>query len=500
VNDATTPMCEGVNTAQARRGEQSSGRGADTGVDQDVGLREFARGHLHPRRTQRSRRIVLDRRRQQVGARWDVYLEPAVHIADRRGEDVALIVHDPNANPRQGTGRTRTRDLLHRAGRGKQDLADDRAGGLVRCLPGAACTGDEKKRERQQGGQDPSHGPWTRMPWPRVPISAPIPTNAASAYRSLMSGDAPDGYETGPARETDLDGVVGLLEAADRGLDLPPEPMREELLWTWHLPTTNLDRDTRILRDAETVIAYGEAIWKHPNEGGPLYLSVRVHPNYRARGIGSWLLAWGESLASERGSEGVRAYASDADARGQDLLRSRGYVHVRSGYTMRKDLEANEDPGSPPAGVRVKRYEDTDERVLYEVDQASFAQHWGFRPTSFESFNEELHGEDWDPSLVFLARASGTTVGYAASFLFEICGYVGILGVLKEWRRRGIGTALLRRSFAELAGRGSREVRLGVDTQNVHGAVALYESVGMSVYRRYDTFDIGTSEAAEQNP
>ena len=117
---------------------------------------------------------------------------------------------------------------------------------------------------------------------------------------------------------------------------------------------------------------------------------------------------------------------------------------------------------------------------------------------SLESFNEELHGEDWDPSLVFLAEASGTTVGFVVSFRFEMCGYVGDLGVLKEWRRHGIGTALLHRAFAELAARGSREARLGVDTQNVHGAVAVYEGVGMSVYRRYDTFDIGTSEAAEQ--
>jgi hypothetical protein len=37
-----------------------------------------------------------------------------------------------------------------------------------------------------------------------------------------------------------------------------------------------------------------------------------------------------------------------------------------------------------------------------------------------------------------------------------------------------------------------------VDTQNVHGAVAVYEGVGMSVYRRYDVFDVGTSEAAER--
>jgi len=303
--------------------------------------------------------------------------------------------------------------------------------------------------------------------------------------------------EARPAREGDIDDVVRVSEAADSALDLPPEPIREELTWIWHLPTVDLERDTRILRDGDALIAYGEAIWKHPEEGGPLDLSVRVHPEYRGAGIGSWLLTWGEGLGRERGSDGVRTWAADRDASAQDLLRSRGYVHVRSAFTMRKDVEADEDAGAPPAGVRIRGYKDADERVLYELDEASFAEHWGFRPRSFESFNEELHGEDWDPSLVLLAETSGTTVGFVVSFVFEMCGYVGILGVLKEWRRRGIGKALLRRAFAELAGRGSREVRLLVDTQNVHGAVALYEGVGMSVYRRYDFFDIGTSHAAE---
>ena len=194
----------------------------------------------------------------------------------------------------------------------------------------------------------------------------------------------------------------------------------------------------------------------------------------------------------------MRTWAADRDASAHHLLRSRGYVHVRSGFTMRKDLEPDEDPGAPPAEVTIRRYKDADERVLYEVDQASFAENWGFRPKSLESFNEELHGEYWDPSLALLAQVNGTTVGLVVSFLLEMCGYVDSLGVLKEWRGRGIGRTLLRHAFAELAGRGSPEVRLGVDTQNVHGAVALYEGVGMSVYRRYDVFHIGTSEAAEQ--
>ncbi len=38
-------------------------------------------------------------------------------------------------------------------------------------------------------------------------------------------------------------------------------------------------------------------------------------------------------------------------------------------------------------------------------------------------------------------------------------------------------------------------MRLGVDSQNPTGAVALYESVGMTPYRAYDIFDLGTPEA-----
>jgi hypothetical protein len=74
-----------------------------------------------------------------------------------------------------------------------------------------------------------------------------------------MNGDVLGGFETGPARETDLDDVVRVLEEADRALGLPPEPIREESTWTWHLPTTNLERDTSIPRDADTARASGSA-------------------------------------------------------------------------------------------------------------------------------------------------------------------------------------------------------------------------------------------------
>jgi mycothiol synthase len=313
-----------------------------------------------------------------------------------------------------------------------------------------------------------------------------------------MTPDLADRYEASRASDDDLDAVVGVVEAADQTLGVPYEPIREELLYTWHLPTTDFERDTRVVREGGTVVAYGEAIWRHPDEGGPLQLFVRVHPDHRGAGIGTWLVEWGERLARERGSPGIRSFIVDRDAPAHELLRARGYLGVRSVFTMRKDLEAGEVPGSPPAGVTIRPYEDADERVLFELHEASFAEHWGFRPRSFDDFNEDLHGEGWDPALVCLADADGEEVGYIVPFFFGSYGYIGILGVVKPWRGRGIAKALLRWSFADLASRGAVEVRLNVDAQNVHGAVALYEGVGMAAIRRYDLLDLGTDEAKAQ--
>ena len=58
----------------------------------------------------------------------------------------------------------------------------------------------------------------------------------------------------------------------------------------------------------------------------------------------------------------------------------------------------------------------------------------------------------------------------------------------KPWRRRGLGETLLRAAFRELYLRGRRRVGLGVDAENVTGALRLYERVGMHVMRRGDNW------------
>jgi len=173
-------------------------------------------------------------------------------------------------------------------------------------------------------------------------------------------------------------------------------------------------------------------------------------------------------------------------------------VLVRSSFTMGRDLAADEDGGVPPSGVIIRAFETGgDERALHDVYEASFADHWGFRSIPYATFEAGMYGaEDWDPSLAYLAQVDEQIVGHVVALSFAGEGNIESVGVVPAWRGRGIAKALLRRAFAELAKHGHREVRLGVDAQNPTGAVALYESVGMTPYRSYDIFDLGTPESA----
>ena len=310
-----------------------------------------------------------------------------------------------------------------------------------------------------------------------------------------MRGEGPTGYRARAATDVDLDAIARLTDAIDASLGLPPSPTREFLRSIWNLSATDLARDTRIIHRGAHVLGFGEAIWRE-ERGGPLDLLVYVRPDHRANGLGTASLSWGERVARERGSEGVRAEVPEGDLAGHELLRSRGYHQVGSAFYMSKTLGDEGDVRPAPQGVTIRRYEDADARALFEVHEASFADHRGFRPSTFEAFNEELRADSWDPSLVFLAEADGGVVGHIVSVLDENEGFVAMLGVIQPWRGRGIAKALLRRTFAEFSTRDRTQAKLGVDAQDPNGAVAVYEGVGMTVERRLDIFELGTPECA----
>ena len=55
----------------------------------------------------------------------------------------------------------------------------------------------------------------------------------------------------------------------------------------------------------------------------------------------------------------------------------------------------------------------------------------------------------------------------------------------RQWRKQGLGSALLTHSFALFQERGYIRAGLGVDASSLTNAVALYERAGMHVHSRY---------------
>ena len=134
--------------------------------------------------------------------------------------------------------------------------------------------------------------------------------------------------------------------------------------------------------------------------------------------------------------------------------------------------------------------------AIHAILDKAFADHWGHRTEPFDRWAGQHTGNpSYDPALWLLATSQGQPVGALIGRVWEDRGWVDYLGILPPCRGRGIGAALLRRSFATFAGHGARRVILNVDAENTTGATALYERAGMRVINRWDLWERSLSNS-----
>jgi ribosomal protein S18 acetylase RimI-like enzyme len=239
----------------------------------------------------------------------------------------------------------------------------------------------------------------------------------------------------------------------------------------------------QVLEEDGRVVGYGD-VWVQDD---------MVALDVAAPGHWGPFFDWAEELARQRGLQRVRAYFPA----GHELaafVTARSYRLARSSYTM--EIELRDAPARPqlPGSLALQPYrEDADEEGVRSAVNESFAEDWYFHPVSESNFREfYLKARGYDPSLWLLARdgdeIAGLVLAYADRVGEEGLGWVGTLAVRPRWRRRGLGEALLRAAFEALYERGRRRVGLGVDAENVTGALRLYERVGMRVIRQSDNW------------
>ncbi len=304
----------------------------------------------------------------------------------------------------------------------------------------------------------------------------------------------PPGYIARPAAREDLDAVAALIDDWDLTYFGDTNANREGLQYEWGGRWVDLARDVRVIHALDGTLA---AYVKHatPDPASRHEVEIFVRPTHVGRGLGSAMLIWAEAKSRSElaPGTGIPLWSSigAVDVPGLQLLEAEGYRHIRTFWQMLIDLDETFDAGGAPEGVTIRPHEPgVDERGAHETFDEAFSTHFGYYRESLEEWWEhQFVDESFDPRLGFVAEANGQIVGAAVNGVIDGTGWVYELGVRQASQGKGIGRALLRHTFAMFAANGVHVARLGVDTENVTGALGLYRSVGMRPVREWRVFE-----------
>jgi mycothiol synthase len=308
----------------------------------------------------------------------------------------------------------------------------------------------------------------------------------------------PVAFRLRPAQWADLEPVTQLiydvcLSDGDVAVASSVDEMREE----WEAPGFNLETDAWVVTTPEgRVVGYEELVnrYAHASLRGDGY----VHPDFMGKGIGTAMLRVLEErahkemeLAEPEHRVFIRNGMSIGDTVAREMHEAEGYKSIRFFWRMKIALDAALPAPVWPEGIELRPLDvETQAYLLYLAHEETFHDHWGHTPISFEEWeHRNTKSDDFYPSLYFVAWDGDQIAGYSLCHYRMGNGWVGMLGVRRPWRKRGLGLALLYHSFGEFYKRGDKVVNLGVDATSQTGATRLYKKAGMHVAAEYVSYE-----------
>jgi mycothiol synthase len=229
-----------------------------------------------------------------------------------------------------------------------------------------------------------------------------------------------------------------------------------------------------------------------------------VLPARRGEGLGRRLLEWTERRAAELHRERHPSVPGALDLivastvpSLEALAGAAGFQPVRWWYQMKRDLSALPPMPPVPDGLRLVPYEPARDAQLRLAHTEAFAQHWGSVPPDEQRWAHWFTGSQaFRPTISWLVLDGSQVAAYLLSYFWkadaEATGvreaYIGQVGTLPPWRRRGLGALLLAAGLESFRAQGYERAALSVDTGNETGAIGLYERAGFAVDREAVTW------------
>lgn len=323
----------------------------------------------------------------------------------------------------------------------------------------------------------------------RGPLSGRV---TASAAIRLPAG--PSGVSWRRATLADVDALTE-LSAALAAADHPEwtetrEETEEELTHSW----MDLAADSAVAEADGMLVAYGLQI--APPAPETIVRSIAfggVRPSHRGRGIGRELLAWHRErarqqlAASDLDLPGWHVlYAEERNASALRLLDRAGLPLVRWFTKMHRDLADAIPELALPEGLELATPTGSDLPALLAARNDSFRDHWGSQPTTEEGWSSFTGQGTFRPDLSVIARDGDRIAGFVLTQVYPDDfatqgyrgGYLPLIGVVRDWRRRGVAPALIAETLRRHRAAGFEKAALDVDSENPSGALGLYTGMG----------------------
>ena len=332
----------------------------------------------------------------------------------------------------------------------------------------------------------------------------------------MSSGEWHDDWAVRPCTFDDADTAVDMFNARSMHFYGENQTTAEDMIGWWKSPRFDLATDSQAVFDSQ-----GRMIaWAHSGDPGEPYVAfgigVIVHPEHAdCDELWDRLFAWAVGLAKDRLPKAapdlrvsVFENAMEADTARRGGAERAGFKIARVSNAMRIDLDHETPEPVWPTGVLVRSANVEDDlEAMCMATREAFRDHWGYVE---EPLDQDLEGwrswtaslgERLDPSLWFLA-CDGDEIAGLGLFSTRIGddatrSYVESLSVRPGYRKRGIALALLRHGFKEVAGRDYKAVELDMDSENLTGALRLYERAGFRVIRRTLSYELVLREGKD---
>ena len=297
---------------------------------------------------------------------------------------------------------------------------------------------------------------------------------------------------------------LAAVEAVDRSGE---HYNADDLVEEFANPDIEVGKDIVGAFDGDTLVGYFSVYPRSATDTQRVHLEGSVDPARRGEGIGTRLveamIARADEVHTERHPDLPARYtlsAPSANTAQEELLGTFGLVPERWNFQMRIQLGALGPQRELPKGLETRRYEASYAAAVHAAHNEAFADLPNFTPatdvmwrhwvTDSRNFRPEL-------SLVVVETSRAErVVAYLQSYeydaYFQATGrreaYIGRLGTLREFRGRGLASALLRHALALYREAGFEEASLDVDSENPTGALGVYRRAGFAVESRWTNY------------